>query len=86
MSRYNKYDYILKSLQISKFNLNNKDFISLNSLEIQAGHFKLNQFYSEYGLLLYSLTNQFPKIKIFKHGKRLKNTIVISSDMSSSNK
>ena len=47
MSRYNKYDYILKSLQISKFNLNNKDFISLNSLEIQAWHFKLNQFYSE---------------------------------------
>ena len=86
MSRYNKYDYILKSLQISKFNLNNKDFISLNSLEVQAGHFKLNQFYSEYGLLLYSLTNQFPKIKIFKHGKRLKNTIVISSDISSNNK
>lgn len=86
MSRYKNYNYILKSLQISKFNLNNKNFTSLKSLELQAGHFKLNQFYSEYGLLFYSLTNQFPNIKIFKHGKRLKNTVILYSEITDTNK
>jgi hypothetical protein len=85
MLRYEKYNYILSSLQISKMSIFAKDtVITMKKINIQAGHFKLNAFYGEHSLLLYSLTGKLPSISLLKHGKRQKNTVLLTSNITNS--
>jgi hypothetical protein len=80
MPRYEKYNYILSSLQISKFSIfNKKEITTIKTISAQAGHFKLNAFYGEHSLLLSSLAGKLPKINLFKHGKRQKNTVLLTA-------
>lgn len=80
MLRYQKYNYLTQGFQISKFRVfKNKDLVALNKLEIQAGHFKPNGAYVEHGLLIANLTAQIPVIELFKHGKRLRNSVIIKT-------
>jgi len=82
MVRYQKYNYLTNSFQLSKSNtFKSNTFISVTNLQVQAGHFKLNSFHGEQGLLLTSLTNQFPKLDVFTHGKKLKNTVLLTSNI-----
>ena len=87
MTRYEKYNSLLKSFKISKspiFKAN--DIVSLDSLDVQAGHFKLNSFFGEHGLLIANLTGQYPNVKIYTHGKRLKNTVLASTKINTNKK
>jgi hypothetical protein len=87
MTRYEKYNHILKSFQISKNSVFKvKDIVSFDSLEVQAGHFKLNSFFGEHGLLMANLTGQYPNVKIYTHGKRLKNTVLASTKINTTKK
>jgi hypothetical protein len=87
MTRYEKYNHILKSFQISKNSVfKAKDIVSFDSLEVQAGHFKLNSFFGEHGLLMANLTGQYPNVKIYTHGKRLKNTVLASTKINTAKK
>lgn len=84
MNRYFKYNYIVQNYQLSKFNIYNKEkFISINELEVNAGHFKPNNLYVEHGLLLSNITSLTPQTVLFKHGKRLKNTVLLKTKISS---
>lgn len=80
MVRYKKYDFIIKNYQLSKFNIYSKNnILNIENIEIQAGHFKPNSLFVEHGLLLFNMTGLLPKIILFKHGKRLKNTILLTT-------
>jgi hypothetical protein len=82
MNRYEKHNYVLGSLQISKNNIfKNNQIVSCENIKIQAGHFKLNSFYGEHSLMLASLTGNLPDIRLYKHGKRQKNTILLNSTL-----
>jgi hypothetical protein len=87
MSRYEKYNHILQSLQLSKHNIYRvSKLVTVSNLRVQAGHFKLNGFFAEHAIMLLLLTGQMSKTELFKHGKRLKNTVLLSSDISNKNK
>jgi hypothetical protein len=82
MLRYQKYNYLAQNLQLSKakiFNLSN--LVSVQKLAIEAGHFKPTSTYVEHGLLLTNICGQIPQTKLYKHGKRLRNTVIIQSIM-----
>ena len=82
MFRYQKYNYLTQGFQLSKFQMfKNSDLVSLVKLDIQAGHFKPNSTYVEHGLLVTNITGQVPEIKLIKHGKRLRNSIIIKTSI-----
>jgi hypothetical protein len=84
MTRYSKYNYIIKNYQISKFNnFDNKDVLTIDTIAVNAGHFKPSLVYIEHGLILSSISFSIPKASLYKHGKRQKNTIELYSDSSS---
>jgi hypothetical protein len=83
MTRYQKYNYLTRGFQLSKFQMfKSTDFVSVSKLEIQAGHFKPNSTYVEHGLLVANITGQTPLIEMFKHGKRLRNSVIIKTSVS----
>jgi len=87
MNRYHKYNHLVQNYQLSKFNIYNKEkTINISELEINAGHFKPNSLNVEHGLLLSNVTGLLPQIVLFKHGKRLKNTVLLKTKISSINK
>jgi hypothetical protein len=84
MSKYYKYNYIVKNYQISKFNnFNNNNILDLSYISVNAGHFKPSSVYVEHGLILSNISFSVPKVKLYKHGKRQKNTIELYSNSSS---
>jgi hypothetical protein len=85
MVRYNKYNYIIKNYQISKFNgFTACDLLDLSNISISAGHFKPSSVYIEHGLIVTNISFSVPKARLYKHGKRQKNTIELYSNSSSS--
>lgn len=85
--RYKKYNHLLKNYQLSKFNIySSNEFIDIKKIDIQSGHFKPSNLYVEHGLLLTNLTMTLPQVKLFKHGKREKNTALLSTTISSASK
>jgi len=88
MSRIEKYNYILASLQSSKLSAvtSGFDIVSMKAVEAQAGHFKLNSVFAEHALMLLVLSGQLSKIKMFEHGKKLKNTVLLQADITNKNK
>jgi len=82
MLRYQKYNYLTQGFQLSKFQMfKNSDLVSLVKLDIQAGHFKPSSTYVEHGLLIANITGQVPEIELIKHGKRLRNSIIIKTSV-----
>jgi len=82
MSRYQKYNYLTQNFQLSKFQVFKcNNLVSLIRLDIQAGHFKPNSTYVEHGLLVANIVGQVPSIELFKHGKRLRNSVVIKTSV-----
>jgi hypothetical protein len=82
MLRYQKYNYLTQAFQLSKFQMfKNKDLVSLAKLDVQAGHFKPNSTYVEHGLLVANIVGQVPVIELFKHGKRLRNSVLIKTSV-----
>lgn len=80
MLRFQKYNYLTQNFQLSKFRIHkNVDVVSLDKLEIQAGHFKPNSTHVEHGLLLANISGQIPVTELFKHGKRLRNSVLIKT-------
>jgi hypothetical protein len=87
MLRYNKFDYLSRNFQLSKnvvYDLSNT--ISIDSVKVEVGHLKPNNTYPEHALLLTELSSQSPTASLVKHGKKLKNTIILTSTVSSVNK
>jgi hypothetical protein len=84
MLRYQKYNYLTQNFQLSKFHVyNSNNLVSFSKLEIQAGHFKPNSTHVEHGLLLANLSGQVPVTELFKHGKRLRNSVLIKATIQS---
>jgi hypothetical protein len=82
MLRYQKYNYLAQNFQLSKFQMfKNKDLVSVLKLDIQAGHFKPNTTHVEHGLLVANITGQVPVTELFKHGKRLRNSVLIKTSV-----
>jgi hypothetical protein len=82
--RYQKYNYLTQNFQLSKSKVfKTTKLISIKSLDILAGHFKPTSTFVEHGLLLTNICGQIPYTKLFKHGKRLKNTVTIQTSTSS---
>lgn len=80
MMRYQKYNYLVQSFQLSKLSMyKTNDLVSLKSIDMQAGHFKPNSTYVEHGLLLTNITGQAPTASLIKHGKRLRNTVILKT-------
>lgn len=80
MSRYQKYSYLTQSFQLSKLLVyKTSDLITIIKVDVQAGHFKPSSTHVEHGLLIYNITGQVPVTELFKHGKRLRNTVVIKT-------
>jgi hypothetical protein len=82
--RYQKYNYLTKNFQLSKskvFKMTN--LISIKNLDILAGHFKPTGTFVEHGLLITNICGQIPYTELFKHGKRLKNTVTVQTSVSS---
>lgn len=74
-------------MQISKHSIYTLDnTISVKSVKVDVGHLKPNSAYPEHGLLLTELAGQAPCAHLVKHGKRLRNTIILNSTVSSSRK
>jgi hypothetical protein len=57
------------------------ELLTINSLQVQAGHFKFNAIHAEHGLILTSISGQVPIITTFKHGKRLRRTALLTSQI-----
>jgi hypothetical protein len=53
---------------------------------LQAGHFKLSQICIEHALMFTNLAGQLPTMQLFQHGKRLRNTILLKSLITSKKK
>lgn len=84
MVRYQKYNYLTQNFQLSKFRVyKNNQLVSFSRLEIQAGHFKPNSTHVEHGLLLANISGQVPVTELFKHGKRLRNSVLIKTTIQS---
>lgn len=84
MFRYQKYNYLVKNLQLSKIKVYKpSELVSINSLDIQAGHFKPTNTFVEHGLLVTNISGQTPVTILFKHGKRLRNTVTINNSIQS---
>lgn len=84
MLRYQKYNYLTKSLQLSKSKTyESNKLVSISSLNIQAGHFKPTSTFVEHGLLVTNISGQIPTTNLFKHGKRLRSTVTIKNSIKS---
>lgn len=84
MFRYQKYSYLVKNLQLSKSKVYEPtNLVSINNLNIQAGHFKPSNTFVEHGLLVNNISGQIPVTSLFKHGKRLRNTVTIKNSVQS---
>lgn len=84
MFRYQKFNYLAQSFQLSKNAVYNLDsLILVKDIKLEVGHLKPNNTHPEHGLLLFELSNQAPEVRLIKHGKRLKNTILLGSTVSS---
>jgi hypothetical protein len=59
------------------------NLISIKNLDILAGHFKPTGTFVEHGLLITNICGQIPYTELFKHGKRLKNTVTVQTSVSS---
>lgn len=83
VARYKKYQYLTISYCLSKisseYNLND---IRLTSIVVTAGHFKPAGLYPEHSLLFSSLIGKSPLLKTYVHGKRLRRTVTLVSNLS----
>lgn len=82
MLRYQKYNYLTKNFQLSKskvYDLSN--IVTIKNVTVQAGHFKPTSTFVEHGLLVTNITGQIPVTNLFKHGKRLRNTVTIKNNV-----
>ena len=87
MYRYHKFNYLSQNFQLSKSNSYEvKGLISVRKILVEVGHLRPNNSYPEHGLLMTELSSQTPKTSLVKHGKRLRNTIILKSTISSKNK
>jgi hypothetical protein len=79
-SRYKKYSLLANNYLISKTNnYNFTSIVSLQSFQVEFGHFKFVTLATEHALLMLALFNAKPIVKLFKHGKRLKRTVLLTS-------
>lgn len=85
MLRYQKHSYLAQNWQLSKLSIYKlNDVVSINKIDIQAGHFKLNNANVEHGLLVSNIAGQTPKAEMLIHGKRQRRTLLIKTTASSS--
>jgi len=54
----------------------------IKSVQIEAGHFRVNHIHPEHGLILSTLTGKAPRAELYTHGKRRRNTITLESSIS----
>jgi len=59
------------------------DVASITKIDVQAGHFKLNNTNVEHGLLVMNIAGQTPKVEMLTHGKRQRRTLLIKTTASS---
>jgi len=48
---------------------------------VEVGHYKFNSVFSEHPLMFHMLVNQNPCLNFHTHGKRLKKTVSLSSEL-----
>jgi len=86
MSRYLKHHYLTQVFFSSKAPFyHSSSFSNLSSLTISGGHFKLNSLHTEHGLIFRILSGQNPTLRFYTHGKRLKKTVLMTTQVSGSN-
>jgi hypothetical protein len=82
IARYLKYNCLVNNYFLSK---QNQYVITqlprLQKLNVAAGHYKLNNLFSEHGLIFLGLTGRGPQLNFFSHGKRLKKTIILQTSL-----
>ena len=84
MLRYQKYNYLAKNFQLSKSKVYSSfNLVTVESVTIQAGHFKPASTFVEHGLLVANISGQIPITSLFKHGKRLRHTVTIKNSIQS---
>jgi hypothetical protein len=83
MSRYLKYNYLTQNFFSSKAPFYHSAAINqLRFLTLGGGHFKLNGLYTEHGLIFRILAGQNPILRFYTHGKRLKKTALLTTQIS----
>jgi len=84
MVRYDKFNKIILALSLSKLSVYSQSLVpAIKGLNVKAGHFRLNSFYVEHGLILFGITGYKPQVERYIHGKRSRHTAALNSNINS---